>query len=191
MEILVALVILGGGLAVAWGTGIGSSIASLFHASVEATSELYDKRAALSQLITFAVLADGEVTDAEAANLRHLFETSEQFTGDADEAIEHLRACARRASDMESLENTIRVVASDLDREWKEDAFRFVAVLALRGSGFGAAQHGFRCAPMSDPDALLEIFARGLDIDAEFRDCAIRSARATGTSAGPGPGSAP
>lgn len=181
MEILVALVLLGGVVAATWGGDLGSSIASLFRSSVEATSELYDKRAALSQLITFAVLADGEVTDAEAANLRHIFATSEQFTGDADEAIEHLRACARRASTMDSLENTIRVVASDLDREWKEDAFRFVAVLAFRGSGFGTAQHGFRRAPMSDPDALVEVFARGLDIDADLRDSAIRQARATGT----------
>jgi len=181
MEILVALVLIGGGLGVAWGADLGSSIASLFHTSVEATSELYDKRAALAQLITLAVLADGEVTDAEAANLRHLFATSEQFTGDADEAVEHLKACARRATAVDSLENTIRVVASDLDREWKEDTFRFVAVLALRGSGFGTHEYSFRSAPMSDPHALLEIFARGLDIDANVRDSVIEQARAAGT----------
>ena len=156
-----------------------SSVASLFAPSFEEVGELHTKQAALSQLITFAVLADGEVTDAEADNLRHLFERSKQFTGDADAAVEHLRACARRASDAQALENTIRVVSADLDRAWKDDAFRFVAVLALRGSGFGtgSASLSYRSAPMSDPGALLSVYARGLEVSEEVRESALARAR--------------
>jgi len=71
----------------------------------------------------------------------------------------------------------VRLVASDLDREWKDDAFRFVSVLALRGSGFGTREVTFRRAPMSDPDTLLEIFARALDIDDATRDAALAAGR--------------
>jgi len=87
----------------------------------------------------------------------------------------------------EHLENTIRVVASDLDREWKDDAFRFVAILALRGSGLGKVEHGFRVAPVSDPDGLLGVFARALEVAEDVRDAAIRqasTARASERSAG-------
>ena len=74
---------------------------------------------------------------------------------------------AKRASDLEALENTVRVVATDLDREWKDDAFRFVAVLALRGSGFGNQETGFRVAPSSDAGTLLadEFFHRVGDLE--------------------------
>ncbi|HBQ10334.1 MAG TPA: hypothetical protein DEF51_03775 [Myxococcales bacterium] len=175
------LTVLIGGVGVAatagWAASIGSSIATLFHPSLESASALHDKREALSEILTFAVLADGEVSDAEADNLRHLFDAHPHFTGDPDEAIEQLRACARRVSTLESLENTVRLVASDLDREWKDDAFRFVSVLALRGSGFGTREVTFRRAPMSDPDTLLEIFARALDIDDATRDAALAAGR--------------
>ena len=180
MDPLTLSVLLGGvgvAAAVSWGASVGASIGTLFHPSVEATSELQDKREALSEIITFAVLADGEVTEGEAANLRHLFERHPHFTGDPDEAVAALRACAKRVSDLASLENTVRLVASDLDRAWRDDAFRFVAILALRGSGFGTREVTFRRAPMSDPDALLEIFARALDVDAETRRQALEHAR--------------
>lgn len=146
--------------------------------SIEAAGALHEKQDALSRIITFAVLADGEVTDAEADNLRYLFATSDRFTGDPDEVVRELRECARRVSRPESLESTVRVVARDLDRDWKDDAFRFVAALALRGSGIGTHQYGFRSAPMSDPDALLATFARALDVDGPTRDAAIEAARA-------------
>jgi len=50
-------------------------------------------------------------------------------------------------------------------------------VLALRGSGFGTREVTFRRAPMSDPDTLLEIFARALDIDDATRDAALAAGR--------------
>lgn len=182
MEILIALPVLLGGVAIAIAIDMGSSVSSLFQGTTdfEQVGELYDKQAALSQIITLAVLADGVVTDAEAANLRHLFQQSPKFTGDPDAAIERLREAAQRASKPDSLENTIRVVASDLDRVWKDDAFGFVAVLALRGSGFGKSDQGFRVAPSSDPGTLLEVFARGLDVEPGVRDAAIERARAMG-----------
>jgi len=178
MEGLLLLPVVLGGQALRYARDLGSSVASLFGGGLdlEEIGDLHTRQAALSQIITLAVLADGEVTDIEAENLRHLFATSDQFTGDAESAIEHLRGVAQRASEIEALENTVRVVASDLDREWKDDAFSFVAVLALRGSGFGQHQQGFRVAPTSDPDTLLGIFAKALDVSPEHRDSAIRAA---------------
>lgn len=166
--------------AIRYAKDVGSSVATLFAGTgSEAPVDLYTKQDALSQIITLAVLADGEVTDAEAANLHHLFETSERFTGDAGHAVLRLREAAKRASDLEALENTVRVVATDLDREWKDDAFRFVAVLALRGSGFGKQEQGFRVAPSSDPGTLLAIFARALDVPADERDSVIEHTQRT------------
>lgn len=161
-----------------WAGDLGSSVRTLFTGTTDfdEVGEQYDKQVALSQLITFAVLADGEVTEEEADNLRHLFETSDRFTGDAAAEVERLREAARRVQQPAHLENTIRVVASDLDREWKDDAFRFVAVLALRGSGLGKTEHGFRVAPVSDPDGLLGVFARALEVSEGVRDRAIESA---------------
>jgi len=161
-----------------WADDVGGSIRALFSGTTdfEEVGEEYDKQVALSQILTFAVLADGEVTEAEADNLRHLFETSDRFTGDAEAEVERLREAARRVQQPEHLENTIRVVASDLDREWKDDAFRFVAILALRGSGLGKVEHGFRVAPVSDPGGLLEVFARALDVSEAVHESAIRNA---------------
>ncbi|MEZ4338700.1 MAG: hypothetical protein R3B82_18945, partial [Sandaracinaceae bacterium] len=171
---LAALPILLADEAIRFAKDLGSSVSSLFGGVAEDSPvDLYTKQDALSQIITLAVLADGEVTDAEAANLRHLFETSDRFTGDAGDAVTRLREAAKRASDLEALENTVRVVATDLDREWKDDAFRFVAVLALRGSGFGRQEQGFRAAPSSDPGTLLAIFARALDVPPDERDSVI------------------
>ncbi|HHH28029.1 MAG TPA: hypothetical protein ENK57_06755 [Polyangiaceae bacterium] len=149
---------------------------ALFASELEAAGDLHTRQESLSQLITLAVLADGEVSAAEAENLRHLFTTSDRFTGDPDAEIERLRECARLASKRETLDSTIRVVSSDLDQAWREEAFRFVAILALRGSGYGTAQQGFRQAPMSDPGELLEIFSRALLIPPDVRDAAIRQA---------------
>lgn len=165
--------------AVRYARDLGSSVSTLFSGvGREAPVDLYTKQDALSQIITLAVLADGEVTDAEAENLRHLFATSDRFHGDAEEAVQRLREAARRAATRDSLENTVRVLASDLDRAWKDDAFWFVAVLALRGSGFGRQQSGFRVAPSSDPGTLLAVFARALDIPDDARDAALERARA-------------
>ncbi len=164
--------------AIRYAKDLGSSVSTLFAGvGEEAPVDIYTKQDALSQIITLAVLADGEVTDAEAANLHHLFETSDRFTGDAAAAVQRLREAAKRASDLEALENTVRVVAMDLDRDWKDDAFRFVAVLALRGSGFGKQEQGFRVAPSSDPGTLLAIFARALDVPPEQRDAILERTR--------------
>ena len=176
---LLALPIVLGAGAIAIATDMGGSIATLFRGrSVEEMGELYEKQRVLSELITLAVLADGEVTPTEEATLRELFRDEDKFTGDVDEAIAHLKECARRASKQESFENTVRILGSDLDDEWREDAFRFVAMLTLRGAGFGSHEQGFRVAPMSDPGSLLAIFARGLDIPEDVREAAIRNAGA-------------
>lgn len=158
-----------------FGRDLGSSVSTLFGGGVDVSevSDLYSKQEALSQIITLAVLADGEVTEAEADNLRYLFADNPRFTGSADAAVERLRDAAKRASRPESLENTVRVLASDLDRDWKDDAFRFVAILALRGSGLGQSEHGFRVAPSSDPGTLVALFARALDVPAAQRDRVI------------------
>ncbi len=165
--------------AIRYAQDLGSSVSTLFASRPdgEAPIDIYTKQEALSQIITLAVLADGELSDGEAENLRHLFATSDRFTGDAGQAVARLREAAKRASNVESLENTVRVVAMDLDRAWKDDAFRFVAVLALRGSGFGKQEIGFRTAPSSDPGTLLAIFARALDVPPEERDRVIEDAR--------------
>ena len=164
--------------AVRFAKDLGSSVGTLFAARPdESPVELYTKQNALSQIITLAVLADGEVSAEEADNLRHLFQNSDRFTGDADEAVTRLQEAAKRASKIDSLENTVRVVASDLDRAWKDDAFYFVAVLALRVSGFGNQETGFRVAPSSDPGTLLAVFARALDVPDDERDSVIERAK--------------
>lgn len=159
--------------------GAGSAVVSYFRdlgegieqakGSHEERMAAMERALALADLMVLAVLADGVVSDDEWNSLRTLFEGS-KLDLDPKETVQRLRWDAAKLQDPSVLKERIYLKSQVLSEKDRAEALWLVQELARTGSGLGGAnQGGYRGARKSDPRALVELFAKAMEIDEETR----------------------
>lgn len=133
-----------------------------------------ERTLAIADLLSYAVLADGVVTEAEWAALSEALESAgaAEYSSEIglerirarDAALARLRARAGEVKDEDTLRQRIAAAAQGLDAADREEVF--VQVLALAGAGAAAApeERGYRGNGPADPRRLVTIFGEVLAI---------------------------
>lgn len=163
MELVVVLVLFGSGVA-AWAKGLHEGAKALAEdGDPEERMARMERAIAVSDLLCIAVLADGVVTDEEWAKIRGAAAVA-GFDGRAVEA--RFRGEARSLRDPGRLRDRIARAATRATAEDRAQVLRAVIDLARGGSGAAVVQGvGYRASEGSDPEALVDAFARGLRVD--------------------------
>jgi uncharacterized tellurite resistance protein B-like protein len=161
---------------IVWGAGaVAGYFRDLSHGIEQAKGSQEERMAAmeralaLADLMVLAVLADGVVSDDEWNSLRALFEGS-KLSLDPKETVQRLQWEAAKLSDPRVLKERIYLKSRVLSEKDRAEALWLVKELARTGSGLGGANEGgYRGARKSDPRALVELFAKAMEIDEETR----------------------
>ncbi|MCB9593546.1 MAG: hypothetical protein H6719_12500 [Sandaracinaceae bacterium] len=150
-----------------WSKDLRDSLRDLMDPGPTESMALANQRYSFAKTIVLAVLADDHVSEEEWACLYALYEAQPAFEEDPREVVAELRRLAKSIRTRAQLEDAVRVCACDLTPEARAATYRIVEQLAKRGSGLDVESEGegYRQAPRRDPEALLEVFRRALDVE--------------------------
>jgi uncharacterized tellurite resistance protein B-like protein len=135
-----------------------------------------ERSLAIGDLLSYAVLADGQVSEAEWTALQEALETTGvEVTEEIglgrirarDEGLARLRARASEAWDGDTLRHKIVEAARALDAADREKVFAHVLAIAAAGAGIVPEERGYRSNPSADPRRLVEIYGEALAIPPE------------------------
>lgn len=121
---------------------------------------------AIAEIVALAIMADGELTDPELAELRELTTTTLGDPREAQRCIDTMRRQDRLAGDWDDLAALVRRSARALSVPRRVEAYQHVVRLADIGSGL-PGEAGYRTYRAADTQGMLGAVAAGLELDVE------------------------
>jgi len=163
LEILLFLTIAAAGGALgAYIRDLRAGVSRLSGGGVDAMAAI-ERAIAISDLLSYAVLADGEVSEEESTALAQALRDA-GVSVSADDAIARLRARAAELKDEATLRLKITATAAKLSAADRTDVFRHVVALAASGSGISVGETSYRSNQTTDAQRLVTVFSECLGI---------------------------
>jgi len=163
---IVIIVLLFGGAVGAYFRDLAESTSLLARKDQDEATEGVDRLYALADLMLIAMIADGELSDAELDMLRDNLVTS-QLDVTFDELVARIRFKEKQLRTTAQLKSALRVQADRLDEADRELAFTMIVSLSQSGSRLRPI-FGYRDS-VSKGAPLLQLFAEALSISDERR----------------------
>ncbi len=121
---------------------------------------------AFAEVLSLAIMADGELTEPELEALREITTTTLGDAREAERCIGTMRRQDRLAGDWDDLAALVRRSARLLSVPRRIEAYQHAVSLASTGSGL-PGEAGYRTYRTADTQGMLDAVAAGLELDVE------------------------